>query len=308
MNLPFLYVACVLIWGSTWLAITFQLGEVPVTASLTYRFALASLILFVWCAARRIPLRFSRQQHGFIALQGVSLFGINYWLIYLAEQHLPSGIVAVAFTAVVMMNLIGSRIAFGTPLTARALAGAALGLLGIALVFWPELLAFRGDRTAWLGLVYSLAAAAFASVGNLLSARNQKDAIGVIPGNALGMGYGAAFMALAGVVTGSRFSFDPTLPYTASLIYLAVFGSVLAFGAYLTLIGRLGAARASYAGVLIPLVALVFSTFLEGYTWHPAALLGVLTCIAGNLLIQGKPAAKPAPVQSRLEPALAERR
>jgi len=308
MNLPFLYIACILIWGSTWLAITFQLGEVPVTASLTYRFALASLILFVWCAARRIPLRFDRKQHGFIALQGVSLFGINYWLIYLAEQHLPSGIVAVAFTAVVMMNLIGSRIAFGTPLTARALTGAALGLLGIALVFWPELLAFRGDRAAWLGLVYSLAAAAFASVGNLLSARNQKDAIGVIPGNALGMGYGAAFMALAGVVTGSRFSFDPTLPYTASLIYLAVFGSVLAFGAYLTLLGRLGAARASYAGVLIPLVALVFSTFFEGYTWHPAALLGVLTCIAGNLLIQGKPAAKPAPVQSRLEPALAERR
>lgn len=294
MNLPFLYVACVLIWGSTWLAITFQLGEVPVTASLTYRFALASLILFVWCAFRRIPLQFDRRQHGFIALQGVSLFGINYWLIYLAEQQLPSGIVAVAFTAVVMMNLIGSRLAFGTPLMPRAVTGAALGLVGIALVFWPELLAFRGDRTAWLGLVYSLAAAAFASVGNLLSARNQKDAIGVIPGNALGMGYGAAFMALAGVLTGSRFSFNPTLPYTASLIYLAVFGSVLAFGAYLTLIGRLGAARASYAGVLIPLVALVFSTFFEGYTWHPAALLGVLACIAGNLLIQGKPAAKPA--------------
>lgn len=283
-----LYLSTILIWGSTWIAITFQLGSVPVTVSLAWRFGLASLMLWLWLGWRKQVVRLTRQQHGWLFLLGLCQYGINYALIYLAESNISSGLVAVIFTAIVGMNLLGSRIFFGTPITARSAGGASLGMLGIALVFLPELQGLKGDVTTLHGLGYGLGAALFASAGNLLSARNAKDNIGIMPGNAVGMAYGAGSMLLVSLLQGHAPSIPLTVPYLSSLLYLAFFGSVLAFGAYLTLIARIGPAKASYAGVLIPLVALVLSTLFEHYQWHLSAILGIALCLSGNVLMLRK--------------------
>src|SRR4051812_9754288 len=126
-----LFLAATLIWGSTWLAIKYQLGVVAPEVSVAYRFALGALMLGAWCLATRRSLRFSARQHVFIALQGALLFGLNYVGVYWAEQYATSGLVAVLFSTIVFMNPIGARMVFGTPLAARLLFAAALGVTGV---------------------------------------------------------------------------------------------------------------------------------------------------------------------------------
>lgn len=283
-----LYLSTILIWGSTWIAITFQLGTVPVTVSLAWRFGLASLMLWLWLGWRKLPVRFTLQQHGWLFLLGLCQYGINYALIYLAEMHISSGLVAVLFTAIIGVNLLGSRVFFHIPITRRSAGGALLGMLGVALVFLPELQSLRGDAKTLQGIGLGLLAALFASAGNLLSARNARDNMGVMSGNAVSMAYGAGTMLLVSLQQGHVPSIPLTVPYVSSLLYLAFFGSVLAFGAYLTLIARIGPAKASYAGVLIPLVALLLSTFFEDYQWHLSAFFGMALCLSGNVLMLRK--------------------
>jgi drug/metabolite transporter (DMT)-like permease len=290
-----LYLTSVLIWGSTWIAITFQYGTVPAEVSVAYRFWLAALLLMGWCLARRLRLRFSLEQHGWLALQGVTMFGLNYVCVYLAEQRIPSGLMATLFSLMVFMNLAGARIAFGTPMTTRALAGSALGVAGVASICLPgsglSLASGLGG-----GLALALLGTLSASFSNLVSQRNQRAGLPVLQGNAFGMLYGAAAVSLYALAMGRPFSFDPSPHYLASLAYLAVFGSVLAFGAYLTLIGRIGSGRAGYTMVATPLVALVLSTCFEGLRWQPSLALGVALCLGGNLLVLPR-APKPVPVE-----------
>ena len=133
-----LFVISVAIWGSTWLAIKFQLGRVAPEASVFYRFLLASLLIFAYCHARRLPLRYSVRQHLWIALFGVLLFGVSYVCVYYAERFVVSGLVAVGYSASPFLGMLGVRIFFGTPVTRGVLGGSMLGIAGIALVFWPE--------------------------------------------------------------------------------------------------------------------------------------------------------------------------
>ncbi len=285
MGTPFLYLATILIWGTTWIAITYQLGSATATTSVMLRFALASVLLFVWCGLRKIPLRLTGGQHLRVAAQGACLFGVNLLLIYLAEARIPSGVVSVIFTTLVPMNLIGARLIFKTPISLRTLGGAALGLAGVALVFWPELGSVASLSKSLAGLGFTLAGTAFACAGNLMSARNQKAGMPILQTNAYGMAYGAATVGVIGLLSGHSFAVIWGPAYAVSLGYLAVFGSVLAFGAYLTLIGRIGAGRAAYTGVLFPLVALGISTVWEHYHWTPSALAGMGCCVAGSVLM-----------------------
>ena len=126
---PLLFAISTFIWGSTWLAIKFQLGAVAPEASVAYRFGIAALLLGAWCAATGRSLRFDRKQHAFIALQGALLFGFNYVSVYWAEQYATSGLVAVLFSTIVFMNPIGARWLFGSPLTLRTLVAALLGVV-----------------------------------------------------------------------------------------------------------------------------------------------------------------------------------
>jgi drug/metabolite transporter (DMT)-like permease len=285
MNNFTLYIIPVLIWGSTWFAITFQLGKVPPEVSVAYRFALASVLLLAWAWVRRLPLRYPARAHGWFALQGALLFGLNYVCVYLAETLISSGLVAVVFSLIVFFNIAGTRLFFGTPLKPATLLGAALGVGGVALVFLPQTTQPAGAPHATLGLLYALIGTASASLGNLVSARNQRRGIPVLQLNAYGMLYGAAFVAAYALLRGRPFTFDAGAPYVGSLLYLAVFGSIVAFGAYLTLVGRIGADRAGYTNAMVPIVALLLSVAFEHLTLNVSTVIGIVACIAGNVLV-----------------------
>ncbi len=283
-----LYAVTVFIWGSTWLGIKFQLGQVDPLVSVIYRFCLASTLLFAWCRLRSLSMQFTIRDHLFIALQGTCLFAVNYWLFYLAEVHLTSGIVAVMFSTIVFWNILNGRLFLKTPVRVNVIGGAGLGIVGIGLVFWPELSGFSLADDGFRGFVLSMAATLLASFGNILSARNQRHGLPVVQTNAFGMAYGALLMLAAALIAGKPFSIDPSAPYILSLLYLALFGSVIAFGCYLTLVGKIGADRASYATLLFPIIALIISTVFEGYQWSLPAVAGVAVILAGNALSLAK--------------------
>jgi drug/metabolite transporter (DMT)-like permease len=285
MNNLGLFVTASMIWGSTWYAITFQLGAVAAEVSVAYRFALAAVLFAGWCRATGRSLAFSARQHLDIAAQGAFLFGLNYVAVYWAEQHVASGLVAVLFSTIVFLNPLGARLFFATPLTARALVGAALGVGGVALLFLPELAAARRGGEAALGIVYGLGATFLACGGNMLAVRNQRAGIPVFSGTAWGMAYGSLVAAVAAALHGAGWTMDFGPAYLGSLAYLSVFGSIVAFGAYLTLVQRIGAGPASYVGVATPVVALLLSTLMEGYRWTWPAAAGILLALAGNLLV-----------------------
>jgi len=283
-----LYLASVLIWGSTWYAIKFQLGAVAPEISLVYRFALAAIILLSFCTSTGRSLRYSLRQHGFIALQGLFLFSSNYLIFYWATSLLTSGIVALMFSTVILMNIINGAIFMRLAVSRRVVLGACFGIAGIASIFWAELSAVDNNADTWRGLWMCLLATYFASIGNIISARNQKNGIPVIQTNAWGMGYGALVMAAYAIVSEAPFNYDPSFSYSVSLIYLSVFGSILAFGSYLTLVGRIGADKAAYAAVLFPVIALGLSTIFENYQWSARAVFGFALVLLGNYIVLTK--------------------
>lgn len=283
-----LYLASVLIWGSTWYAIKFQLGVVAPEVSLVYRFALAAIILLSFCTLTGRSLRYSMRQHGFIALQGLFLFSSNYLVFYWATSLLTSGIVALMFSTVILMNIINGAIFMRLAVSGRVILGASFGIAGIALIFWAELGAVDNNAGTWRGLWMCLLATYFASIGNIISARNQEKGIPVIQTNAWGMGYGALVMAVYAIASEASFNYDPSFNYSASLIYLSVFGSILAFGSYLTLVGRIGADKAAYAAVLFPVIALGLSTIFENYQWDLRAVCGFALVLLGNYIVLTK--------------------
>lgn len=279
------YLVTVLIWGSTWLGIKLQLGVVDPMVSVAYRFALASALLLLWCLLRRMNMSFSWRDHAFMFLQGVLLFSLNYLCFYLAELSVTSGLAAVIFSSVLLMNIVNGALLLGSPINARVVYGGILGLVGIVLVFLPEISHFSLDNQGLRGVLLCLVATFLASAGNITSARNQKNRLPIIQSNAFGMGYGALVMFALALLSGKAFIVEMTTAYLGSLLYLAVFGSIIAFGCYLSLIGSIGADRAAYSTLLFPLVALAISTVWEGYQWSPASLSGVSLILVGNLFI-----------------------
>lgn len=284
----FLYLITVLIWGSTWLAIKFQLGVVAPELSIAYRFGLAASILIIFSLVRRLPLRFDIKSHGFFVLQGLLLFSLNYVLVYLAEGYLTSGLVAIIFSLIIIFNVIFGAIFLGNPIRTRVMIGAVFGLAGLAFVFWPELSSFSLSSLQILGLIMAFIATISASLGNVVSARNQRHDLPVIQTNAYGMFYGALFMLILAFFRGAQLEFDTSPGYIVSLIYLAVFGSVIAFGSYLTLLGRIGLDRAAYVTVLFPVIALLLSTIFEDLQWGVPQLLGVVLILLGNAVVLTK--------------------
>ena len=219
-----------------------------------------------------------------MALQGVTMFGLNYVAVYEAEQRLASGLVAVVFSTIVFMTPFGARAAFGTPVAARTLAGAVLGVAGIALLFLPELRAAGEGGANALGLAFAIASPAIAALGNLVSMRMQRDQLPVLSSTAWGMGYGALAVAIVAGAAGASWTFDPRAPYVLSLLYLAVFGSIVAFATYLTLLKRVGPGPSSFVGVATPVVAMLVSTAFEGYRWTWVGVLGVALAAVGNVI------------------------
>ena len=283
MNNVTLYLITTLIWGSTWLVIKFQLGLVPPVVSVAWRFALAELMLAAYALVRGRSLRFARREHGWIALQGMLLFGLNYIGVYLSEQYLTSGLVAVVFSLVVFLNALGMRVFFGLPIRPIAVVAATLGVAGVALIFGRQLLTVSGG-VELRGLLIALGATLVASLGNLVATRNFRHGMPVLQLNAWSMFYGALFVIGIARLSRQPLLFDLSWPYVTSLLFLALFGSALAFGAYLTLMGRIGADRAAYTAVAIPIVALLLSTVFEQLRWHVETFIGVTACAGGIAL------------------------
>ena len=280
-----LFIAAVAIWGSTWLAITFQLGRVAPEASVFYRFLLGSVLIFAYCAARGLPLRYRRREHLWLALQGILMFSVSYIFVYYAERHVVSGLVAVGFSASPLLGLLGMRLIFGAPMSRRLIVGSLLGMAGITLVFYPEFTRLHGDRETALGALCTVIAVLVSALGTMAAHRNQQAKLPLWQTMAWGMLYGALFSLGVTLALGESLGFEPSPAYILSLLYLAVLGSIVAFAAYLTLIKRVGAARAGYIGVMVPIVGLVISAAFEGFRWHPLTWIGIAVSVAGNVII-----------------------
>ena len=234
---------------------------------------------------RNHNLAYSTKEHVFILLQGLTLFGFNYWLVYQAEEILTSGLVALIFSTIILMNIFNSRIFLKSRVKWKVYVGAALGLAGVCMIFYEDLLLFSFSDASSYALVKAIGAAYIASLGNIISARNQMAGLPVLQTNALGMTYGAMAMAIIAWTLGYNFSYSFELSYTVSLLYLALFGSVIAFGAFLSLIGKIGASKAAYIQLVIPIIALLISTVFEHYKWTLLGFIGVLFIISGNFIV-----------------------
>ncbi len=279
-----LYITATLIWGSTWLVIKLQLAQVPPILSVGYRFCLASTILLIYCIITNKNLLFSRRDHTFMAVQGFSLFGLGYIMSYLATSYLTSGLVAVIFSTILMWNILNLRLFMGQPVAWRAFTGGVLGLAGICIVFWHDLSAFTATR-GLTGLVIALLGAYLASIGNVVGSRNARSGVPVTQANVYGMAYGALLCIAIHFGIGGELTMDWTFGYLGPMLYLTVFGSVIAFGCYMLLLSRIGADYAAYVMLLMPIVALILSTFFEEYQWSAGAVFGVIVVLVGNLII-----------------------
>jgi len=289
MNNSFLYALTVVIWGTTWIAINYQLGNVAPEVSVVYRFALASGMLFIWAKFRKLPLKFAFKYHlNFLGL-GVFLFALNYLLLYNAQQHINSALTATAFSTLMIFNIINARLWYKTPIGKQVYLGASLGLVGIVTLFWPQITDVEFGQATLFGLGLCLIGTVSASMGNMISIKNQQVKLPVLQTNAWAMMYGTLFMTLIALIKGDSFTFDFNFSYISSLIYLSLFGSVIAFGCYLTLMTRIGAHKTSYTNILFPAVAVVISTFVEDFHWSIFTIMGFGCILLGNLVILSKP-------------------
>lgn len=276
---------CTMAWGTTWYAITFQLGVVDPVVSVAYRFALAAAMLFAWCAFRGASLRLTLAQHGAALGLGLLTFGGNYPLVYWAEERVSSAVVAVVFAALAFVNLIVFRIAFGQRSPMLAWVASFCGLAGVALLSWGEVAGAEIDDRALVGVVMTLASVLLASFGNVFARRGEMIGVGVAASTAWAMAYGAGALAVGATLFGLPWGFDWSPRYLISLVYLAAIGSVLAFLLYYGLARRRGYTTASYISALTPPVAMLVSTVFEGKIWGWLALAGVALVLVGQALL-----------------------
>jgi len=307
-----LYAATVLVWGSTWIMMKFQLGQVAPAASLTYRYFLAGVLVLALARLAGKRIRLTGREHLRCMGQGALMFSVNYWLTYLAAAHLTTGIVSVFFAGVSGMTMLIGLVLWRRIPQTRAAVGASLGIAGTMLVFWPEVAGLPLDGPEFQsGLLLVLSVFLFAC-GGLIGARNL--ALGMPRYATIGwaMVYGGLWMACVTLLRGESFGFELSLTYIGSLIWLIVMGSGVVFVMYFIIVERIGPERAAYSTVLFPLVALVVSTFAEDYRWPALALIGVPLALAGNALVlwrgRASPAAEPGapgqpePVERAVDP------
>ena len=281
-----LLATCVLAWGTTWYAITFQIGHTPPEVSVALRFGLAGGVVLAACALRGLRLRFSLREHARLALQGGFMYGVSYLCVYHAEKYIVSGLVAVGYSASPLVSGLGARLAFGVRMTPRFIVGGGLGLAGVALMFWPEIgKAATGSDRAALGALFTTLSVLLSAVGSLAASRNREHRLPFWPALGFGMLYGAGSAALAALWQGQSFMPPAAASWWFSLLYLALAGSVLSFACFLTLQERIGPGPAGAVGVLTPLLALVVSMGFEGFRPAPLTFIGAALAVLGNVLM-----------------------
>ena len=278
-------ILCAVIWGTTWYAITLQLGQVAPLASIVWRFGLAALLIFAGCLVTRRSVRLNLNQHLAAAGQGIFAFSISYSFTYAAEGRIASAVVAVIFASLALMNLILFRIAAGQRAALLSWGGAALGVVGVAVLSGSEVLGAGLDAASATGVGFAIVAVLASAFGNYFAWRGENLGSAVIPSTAWAMAYGTGFLALYGLATGVEWSIEPSFTYLGSLLYLSVFGSVIAFVVYFTIARSQGYALASYISALTPPIAMLVSIVFEGANFGWIALAGLVLVLAGQVLL-----------------------
>ena len=286
-----LYISTVLIWGTTWIALKWQLGVTAIPFSIAGRFLLAALLLLLYLVIRRkLTVPTGRVLH-LILLQGVLLFCCNFLCFYTASYWIPSGLIAVIFSTSTLWNALCGRFLMGRQIQRKVWQGGIMGLVGLVFMFWPEISGHAASFDVIKGLGLALLGTLFFSSGNMISARLQTLGATPLQTNGWAMLVGASVLLVGSLSTGLSLEIDTSVRYWGALVYLAFFGSVIGFTAYLMFVGRIGPEKAAYSTVLFPVVALNISVWFEGYEWTASSLFGLFLVMAGNVLVfypQGK--------------------
>jgi drug/metabolite transporter (DMT)-like permease len=280
-----LYLLTIFIWGSSWFVIKLQLGVVAPQVSVFYRFIISALVLLIYCLLRRKNLRYQVVDHLRFAFIGLFLFNLNYIAIYYATYDLTTGLISVVFSCVQIFNMLIGYLVLKDRVSPVMLLGALTGIAGIVLVFWPEIEQLELTNNVLHSIGLTLLGTLSASIGMISSARFQRQNYPILQTNAWGMSWGMLWMLIYILATGVEFSFDMSATYIGGLLWLSIFSTVFGFGCFLTLVGRIGAARASYAMVIFPIVALLISTLFEDYSWTQLATAGLVLALVGNVII-----------------------
>ncbi|TCM43102.1 DMT family transporter [Novosphingobium sp. ST904] len=277
--LPFLLVA--LIWGSTWFVITGQIGEVPASWSVAWRFVLATPAMFLVAVVTRKGLKLGKAGQILAFAVGAAQFCGNYNFVYRAEMHLTSGIVAVMIGLLLVPNAILARVLLKQPVTWRFAIGSLIAIGGLALLLLHEAHEAPLGGKVLLGTVFASIAMMCASVSNVIQANETGKALPMASLLAWAMLYGTICdLVVAYVLAGPPVI--PTEPaYWLGTAYLAILGSVVTFPLYYTLIRQLGAGKAAYNGVAVIIIAMFISTLFEGYRWSPLAISGAVLATVG---------------------------
>ena len=280
------YALTVLIWGLTWTAIRLQVESAAVDLSVFYRFVLAAAVALGGLAVLRKLPRFTPRQHGWLVLQGLTLYSINFLLIYRAAESMTSGLLAVVFSLAALFNAFNGRLLMGIRPNPRIYPAVTLGVSGVALLFWHDVQ--EGSATV-LSLAFAAAGTFWFSLGNLISLKVRTENIPLLAGNAWAMFYGAIALGLWCLANDVAWMMPQGPTFWGATLFLAIPGSIVAFFSYLTVIRELGADKAGYATVLFPVVALSVSTWLEGFVWSGTAMAGAGLAILGNYVLFRKP-------------------
>jgi len=280
-----LFAICVLTWGTTWYAITFQIGHTAPEVGVAFRFALAGATVLAMCAVRGMRLRFTLREHALLALQGSFMYGVSYICVYHAERHIVSGLVAVGYSASPLVTGLGAHWLFRLRVGWRFLVGGVLGLAGVTLMFWHQFGATSGNPNAALGAAFIVGSVLLSAVGSLAASRNRTHGLPFWPAMGFGMVYGAAVCTIIAMLQGQHFVPPSVVSWWLSLLYLALAGSVLTFACFLTLQERIGPGPTGTIGVMTPLLALVISMIFEAFRPDVLVLAGAALAVGGNVLM-----------------------
>ena len=280
-----LYALVVVIWGTTWIAITLQQqSEISTTVAVFWRFFISAIVLFAFVVMSRKLQKLATQDHLFCMLQACCIFGFNFVCFYYAVQYISSGLEAVIFSMAVIFNTINAKLFFAQQISSRFYPAALFGLFGIIALFWHDVMGTTLNSNTLMGIGLCILGTYGFSLGNMISTRHQKQGLDIFTTNAYAMLYGSLLMALISWFKHDNFFPSMSGSSVSALLYLAIFGSVIGFTAYFYLVGRIGAGKAAYSTLLFPLVALVISTIWEGYDWQMNAVIGVILILCGNAI------------------------
>jgi drug/metabolite transporter (DMT)-like permease len=284
-----LYAAVVFSWGFSWIALRAQLGVVAPEVSILWRFLIAGCVMWAWVALRGERMSFPLRMHFLFLGVGLCLFSTNFVLFYYGGLTIPSGLLAVVFSLASIGNLLLAAAFLGQPISRRVALGGVIGAIGIGLLYYPEIASADFSPAVLVGLALCVLGTLSFCTGNIISGLIQSRGIALLPAIAWGMTYSVAYLFILSLLRGHEFIIETNLRYLGSLAFLALVSSVVAFAAYIGLLRRIGPARAGYATVIFPVVALSVSTLVEGYSWTPVAALGVAFALAGNLVVLRNP-------------------